>query len=70
MVTLYNKVSLVHVLINNEQWLYHTIYSSLLMLVNGNIVAQCLFVSVLTLILTNKTCDFNNALVNANIIIN
>ncbi len=41
------------------------------MLVNKNTVIHCLFMLVhSTLMLTNTTCDFNNALVNAEININ
>ncbi len=41
------------------------------MLVNKNTVIHCLFMLVhSTLMLTNTTCDFNNALVNAEIDIN
>ncbi len=45
-------------------------YYSLLMLVNKNTVVHCLFMlvhSTLTKVKKNTTCDFNNALVNAEI---
>ncbi len=48
----------------NEQYIYYSIYSPLLMLVNENTVIHCVFIHSA---LTSITFDFNNALVNAEI---
>ncbi len=48
----------------NEQYIYYSIYSSLLMLVNENTVIHCVFIHSA---LTSITFDLNNALVNAEI---
>ncbi len=54
MVTLYNKVSFVNVLTNNEQYIYYTIYSSLLTLVSKNTIIHCFMLAHSALTNINK----------------
>jgi len=46
LITLYNKVTLVNVLTNHEQYICYCICSSFLMLVNENTAVHCLFMLV------------------------